>query len=49
LFALGDESPIMSNTIEGYPPIDIKSGEGDRYGFPRSWHQKAIYIIDKLR
>ena len=47
LFALGDESPVMSNTIEGYPPIDIKSGEGDRYGLPRSWHQRALYIIEK--
>ena len=49
LFQLGDDKPILSDTTEGYPPIDIKSGEGDRFGLPISWHPKALSLIEKMK
>lgn len=49
LFAPGNTTPLMSVISEGYPPIDIKVGKGDRYGIPTSWHQKGLLILNKVK
>lgn len=38
--------PLVSRSVAGRPPSEIKSGEGDRYGLPVSWHQKAIELME---
>lgn len=40
--------PYLSWVVQGRPPSEIKSGEGDRYGIPVSWHQKALDLIELI-
>ncbi len=49
LFRVGDENPLLSEVVRGYPPIDIKSGEGNRFGLPVSWHQMALSLIERMK
>ena len=38
-------TPLISWTVPGRPPSEIKSGDGDRYGLPISWHQAALDLM----
>jgi hypothetical protein len=49
LFAPGDIHPIVTVVQEGLTPIDIKFGEGDRFGLPVSWYQKGIELIEMVK
>ncbi len=45
LFDPVEQTPLISWTVPGRPPSEIKSGEGDRYGLPISWHQSALDLM----
>ena len=49
LFHPGEQKAYLSWVVEGRPPSEIKSGEGDRFGLPISWHQKALDLIELIR
>ncbi len=49
LFAPGNDKALMSLTSEGYPPIDVKHGKGDRYGLATNWGQQALVILNKVK
>lgn len=48
LFHPERSKPYISWIVQGRPPSEIKSGEGDRYGIPVSWHQKALDLIELI-
>ncbi|MHC1692436.1 MAG: DUF5050 domain-containing protein [Sphaerochaetaceae bacterium] len=45
LFAVDNSKPIVTFTIEGKPPTEIKHGAGDRIGIVRSWHQTMLDLL----
>lgn len=46
LFVPFDPNPLLSITIRGFDPIQIKTGEGDRFGIPASWHPAALNLLE---
>jgi hypothetical protein len=46
LFVPFDPNPLISITVRGYDPIQIKTGEGDRYGMLASWHPAALRLLE---
>ncbi|MFA7371007.1 MAG: hypothetical protein WCY78_03660 [Sphaerochaetaceae bacterium] len=48
LYVPYDPNPLLSCTILGNAPSPIKSGEGDRWGLPSSWHERALKLIDYI-
>ncbi len=46
LFVPFDPEPILTKVIRGFDPIQIKTGEGDRFGIPASWHPVALDLLD---
>lgn len=48
LFIPGDVNPVVTLTQEGQLPIDIKTGDGDRYGSAVSWHLKGLELMEMV-
>ncbi|NLA91989.1 MAG: DUF5050 domain-containing protein [Spirochaetales bacterium] len=46
LFVPFDPEPILTKVIRGFDPIQIKTGEGDRFGIPASWHPIALDLLE---